>query len=865
MALEPGARLGPYEIISMLGEGGMGRVYRARDTKLQRQVAIKVLPDNVAADPERVARFEREARTLAALNHPHIAQIYGTEQSGQTHALVMELVEGEDLSGRIARGPIPWHEAAPIAKQMAAALETAHDNGIIHRDLKPANIKITPDGAVKVLDFGLAKAVESTAEVSPASATVTSPAGVTQAGFILGTAAYMSPEQAKGRPADKRSDVWAFGCVLYEMLTGSRAFPGDDIVDTLSAVMRVDPDFNALPGDVPAPARALIEQCLIKDRRERIADIAAAKFALRLPAAAATPAHRSSGVIGWAVAALAIVVALGLIAPRSASRPPDPQPVIRSTVIAPAFSNIGFASVAMSRQGTHIAYTTQGRGIHVRRLSEAAPSPLQGTDGGTNPFFSYNGEWLGFFADGQLKKIPLSGGAAQVVADAPSGRGGSWAADGTIVFSPAAEAGLVKVSDEGGPVVELTKVKPTERSHRWPSFLPDGRNIVFTIQLAGRQFDDALIATVPISGGEPRVIVEGGSDAKFVESGHLIYGRAGNLLAAEFDPVAVRGGAAITVLDNVRSNVLNGIVPVAVSSAGLLVYLPGQGGTASMALLTANRSGQTQPLLDRRFFNSLFRISPDGTRVAVSMNDAVGQVDIFFVELDSRGLRRFTLDAGAQAYPVWSPDGSRLYYMTRAGGPDRVVARAIDGDGSEEGLSTSPLLPMTISPDGVVVAGRAISTTSLDVMGVDVRTKKTVTIAATAANETAPSFSPDGRYVAYQSDELGRTEVYVKEFPTGNSWQVTTNGGGEPRWTSGGREIVYRNGATLYAVPVTLQPFTHKAPQTLFSVPNMFAFDVSADGRRFVVAQDSDDPEAANFVLITGWFEELKAKMRLTR
>ncbi len=861
MAFEPGSRLGPYEILSMLGEGGMGRVFRARDVKLHRHVAIKVLPDNVAVDPERVARFEREARTLAALNHPHIAQIYGAEQYGPTHALVMELVEGEDLAQRISRGPIPWSEAAPIARQIADALEAAHEQGIVHRDLKPANIKLTPDGVVKVLDFGLAKAVDAAAEVSPASATITSPAAVTQAGIVLGTAAYMSPEQAKGRPADKRSDVWAFGCVLYEVVTAKRAFPGEDVVDTLSAVMRVDPDLSAIPNDVPAAARGLIEQCLIKDRRERIADIAAAKFALRLldPAPAAPSSSRLKWA--WSAAGVVMAVAISLVAPRLGSTPAAPQPVVRSAIAAPSFGAPGFAAVAISRQGTHIAYATQGRGgIYVRRLSDIVPRALQGTEGGISPFFSPDGEWLGFFADGKLKKIPLSGGAAQVLADAPSGRGGSWAADGTIVFSPAAEGGLSKISAEGGPATTLTTPKPTERSHRWPFVLPDGRNIVFTIQLGGESFDDAVIAAVPISGGEHATVLEGGTGAQFVESGHLIYGRAGSVLASEFDPVAVRArGAAIAVIHNVRSNFLNGVLPVGVSSAGSMVYLPGESTSSEMTLLTANRAGQTRPLLERRVFNYFFRISPDGRRVAVSIND--GRVDIWFVELDgSRGLRRFTLGDGSKSYPVWSADGSRLFYLSS----NRAAVKAVDGGGEEE-LSTYLLHPMAISPDGFIVAGRAIRTTNLDIVAFDLRARKEIVIAGTAATESEPSFSPDGRYVAYQSNESGRAEVFVQEYPAGNRWQLTTDGGSEPRWTSGGREIVYRKGATILSLPLAGGPASPPTPQILFTVPNLFAFDVTADGKQFVIAQDSQDRDNVSFVFISGWFEELRALMRPTR
>ena len=868
MSLSAGSRFGSYEILSVIGEGGMGRVYRARDATLQRIVAVKVLPEDVAGDAERIARFEREARTLAALNHPHIAQIFAVEDG----AIVMEMVEGEDLAQRIVRGPLPWREALPIAKQIAEALEAAHEQGIIHRDLKPANIKVTADGVVKVLDFGLAKAAANpnTNASDPhrlaQSPTVTSPAGMTQAGMILGTAAYMSPEQAKGRASDKRSDVWSFGCVLFELLTGKRAFPGDDVMETLSAVIRTDPDFSAIPREVPSSVRALIEQCLIKDRRERISDIAAARYALRFPdALSRAEPETATARLTWAIVAVAGIVTAGAVAlvwPRLTARTPEPPPVIRSLIAVPSAATAGFATVAISRQGTHIAYaSTQGR-MHIRRLSESAARPLQGTEGGANPFFSNDGQWLAFFAEGKLKKVPVAGGAAQVVADAPSGRGGSWGRDGTIVFAPAPENGLSKVSADGGEVTVLTTVKPTERSHRWPQILPDGRTVIFTIQHAGKLFDDATIAAVPVNGGEPTTVVDGGSGAQFAESGHLLYGKAGSLLAIAFDPAVARtAGAAITVIDNARTNPLNGAAPFAVSSSGLLVYLAGESTGSSMTLLTATRIGQTQPLLERRLLNNQFRISPDGSRVAVSIND--GQVDLWMVDLEKRGLDRFTFGSGSKSNPVWSPDGARLYYLTNSGGVTRAVAKAADGTGAEDNISTNILFPATVSPDGATLVGRAITTGSYDVVAVNLaKNAPGVPVVATNSNESEAAFSPDGRFLAYQSDESGRPEIFVQAYPTGSKRQVTTAGGTEPRWTSGGRELVYRAGNAVMAVPITLQPFSVGPTQTLFTAPNLFAFDVTGDGRRFVIALDAENRESVNLVLISGWLEELKARMR---
>ena len=883
MALAPGSRIGSYDILSVLGEGGMGRVYRARDSKLQRHVAIKVLPEALATDPDRVARFEREARTLAALNHPHIAQIYGTEQSGDTHALVMELVDGDDLAERLSRGPLPWRDAQPIARQIAEALEAAHEQGIIHRDLKPANIKLTPDGIVKVLDFGLAKALDAGATGATGAAgatglanspTITSPAGVTQAGIILGTAPYMSPEQAKGRPADKRSDVWAFGCVLYEMLTARRAFPGDDVMETLSGVIRAEPDLTALPADVPGGIRAVIARCLVKDRRSRVPEIAVVRYALETAdtsaGAVAVGASRSRNVWPWAFAALAGVIAIGTVAiPRLSSPAAEPAPVIRSTIMTPGAVTVGYPTIAVSRQGAAIAYqSTKGR-MMVRRLADAEATPLKGAEGGANPFFSPDGEWLGYFADGKLKKISLAGGPAQVLADVSSARGGTWGPDGTIVFAPANEGGLSKVSAGGGAVTALTQLAPNERAHRWPQLLPDGRTVLFTVQHAGKLYDDAIVAAVPVGGGAPRVVVEGGMSPHYVESGHLIYARAGTLFAVPFDPVAARAtGTAVAVLDNVRTNSINGAVPVGVSASGLLVHLPGGAATTSMSLVAANRNGSGEVLLDGRLFTAgqgalSLRLSPDGGRLALTIND--GQADIWIMELESRGLQKVTSGAGTEDSAVWSPDGTRLYYSSNTGGVTRTVTKAVAGGDAETDVSSIAFFPMSISPDGRTLASRAITKTSYDVVTVDIASGKVTPFAALPAIETAPSFSPDGRLIAYQSDESGTEEVWVQQFPSGSKWQVTIGGGSEPRWTIGGREIVYRKSSTIYAIPITPRPFSKGTPQAIFSGTNLLGFDITSDGKRIVAVQQGESLENPHLVLVSGWFAELKAKVRPAR
>jgi len=686
----------------------------------------------------------------------------------------------------------------------------------------------------------------------------------------------MSPEQSKGRPADKRSDVWAFGCVLYEMLTGRRAFPGDDVMETLSAVIRAEPDFAAIPRDVPPNVRALIEQCLIKDRRERISDIAVARYVLDSPNTISSTASQREHAAGsrwmWALVAVLGVVAVAAVAlPRFTAPVIPPAAVVRSTIAAPTAATEGFMTMAMSPQGTYIAYAALGSNnlprLHLRKLSESVAHALPDTEGGANPFFSPDGEWLGFFANGKLKKVPVAGGAAQDLADAPSGRGASWATGGTIVFAPTPEGGLYRVSDDGGAVTRLTTVKATERSHRWPHVLPGARTVLFTIQGAGKLFDDAVIAAVPIDGGEPETIIEGGSYPQYLQSGHLVFGKAGTLLAIAFDPVAVRSrGAAITMIDSTRTNQLNGAVPFAVSSAGLLVYLPGESASSRMSLHRATRSGQTQMILENRLLDNAMNLSPDGHRLALVIND--GQPDIWTVDLKTNSVSRFTFGPGSKTFPAWSRDGSRLYYGTTAGGSVNTVVKNVDGSGREQTVTSIGFFPTSVSPNGGTVIGRAIKRGfNFDVVAVDLsaQSPRSFSVVSTAANETQAMFSPDGQYVAYASDENGRTDVFVQTYPSGGRWQITTGGGSDPRWTLGGRELIYRNGQTLAAVPITLKPFTVGVPQTLFTLPNLFAFDVTPDGTTFVVAQDAQNRENVEFVLVSGWFEELRAKMQPSR
>ena len=637
MTLTLGTRLGPYEILSALGAGGMGEVYRARDTRLNRDVAIKVLPDLFASDAERLARFTREAQTLASLNHPNIAHIHGLEESNGVRALVMELVEGEDLSQRITRGALVLEDALAIAKQIAEALEAAHEQGIIHRDLKPANVKVRPDGMVKVLDFGLAKALEPVSAGSTdatASPTITSPAMMTRIGVILGTAAYMSPEQAKGRAADKRSDVWAFGCVLFEMVTGRRAFEGDDISDTLAAVLRGEPEWTAVPANVSPALVALLRGCLDKDRRRRVADLSTARFIIdregdAVTAVAVPPISRirRATSILMAVAAVAGLTAYTTFSLTRVSAPS--LPVVRATIALPMgerFTNIGAPVVALSADGTRLAYTANFR-LHLRPLDQIEPTPIRGTEvaldqvtAARSPFISPDGQWIGFWQDGQLKKVSLTGGAPLVLCAAEIPWGVSWTSDNTILYGQSDEAGkgaagIWRVSGESAKPEHVVKVEAGQIAYG-PQLLPGGRAILFTLTARRGAWDTAQIVIQSLDSGRQDVVVERGADARYVRTGHLVYALNGTLLAVPFDVsrLAVTGDAVPVVEDVAQANVT---AQFAISSQGALVYVP-RDAIAELqghrTLVWVDRQGREVAIKGVPPRMYLYpRLSPDGT------------------------------------------------------------------------------------------------------------------------------------------------------------------------------------------------------------------------------------------------------------
>ena len=788
LAVTPGTRLGPYEILSALGAGGMGEVYRATDTNLKRQVALKVLPASLAGDADRLARFQREAEVLAALNHPNIAAIYGLERTPDCTALVMELVEGEDLSQRIARGAIPLDDALPIAKQIADALEAAHEQGIIHRDLKPANIKVRPDGAVKVLDFGLAKAMEP-AGSSPSlsmSPTITTPA-MTQLGMILGTAAYMSPEQAKGRTVDRRADVWAFGVVLFEMLTGTRAFEGEGVPETLARVIEREPDWSRLPATLSPALRTYLERCLQKDPRQRIRDIGDVRLALegafdgRVQPAAAVPQSARAARPLWAravpliVAVLLTAVAVAAIA--WSLRPASPPAALaRFSFSVPESQTLttsaGGHAVAISLDGTHIVYAANQQ-LYLRRLAEMEARPIPGTlQGAEEPFFSPDGKWVAFYSstEHKIKKIAIAGGLSVGLCDADRLFGANWAEDDRIYFGQGFK-GILRVSANGGKPDTVFKGKSNELAYG-PQLLPDDDALLFTLAVSRTLtgWNQGQIVVQSLKSGNRTIVLEGGSDARYVPTGHIVYAVGSTLLAVPFDVQArqVRGGS-IPVIEDARRvpTGTTGAAQFSVSKIGSMVYVPGDA-TEELMVALIDRAGTRTPLSIPPGVYAQPRISPNGEWLALEKGDG-SERNIWLYDLKhATPLRRLTFGGTANARPTWTPDSQRIAFRSDRDGDGGLFWQRADGVGTAERLAkTDPgalLQTEAFAPDGKVLfsslaLGGLRSLTTLSV-GKDERPQPL--IAAWASNS---SLSQDGHWLAYNTNETGRDEVYVQPIP----------------------------------------------------------------------------------------------------
>ncbi|MGQ0734394.1 MAG: protein kinase domain-containing protein [Acidobacteriota bacterium] len=856
-------------------------MYRARDTRLKRDVALKILPDAFAADPDRLARFQREAETLAALNHPHIAAIHGVEDSGGVRALVMEFVDGDTLAEVIARGPMPIDEALPIARQIAEALEAAHEAGIVHRDLKPANVKVRADGTVKVLDFGLAKGggagTASRAGGTLDSPTITSPA-MTQAGMILGTAAYMSPEQAKGRAADKRSDVWAFGSVLYEMLTGTRAFDGEDVSETLAAVLRGEPDWTRLPPETPTAIRRLLGRALEKERKRRLSDMADARLeiedALLQPASseestrmAARERRRRvwSERVAWAAFALALLAAIAWMRLRA---PVEPEPV-RVSLTVPSTLTLqgggGDRLVAMSPDGRRIAFVTVTEGrtqIYLRDVDRFEPVAVAGTEGGVDPFFSPDGQWLGFvggaspsqgvigIVEGKLKKVAVTGGPPVTLVDAVN-RGAVWGLDDTIVYTASVTGGLFRVSSAGGNPEALTKPEATERSHRWPSFLPGNKAVLFSVQPFGTTFDDALIAVRSLETGELRTVGAGGGSPVYVSTGHIVFARAGMLLGMPFDAERLEAtGPPVPLLEGLAMNPGTGAGQFA-TAAGSLVYIRGSVGETQRELLWVDRGGVARPVgAEKRAYNDV-AVSPDG-RIAAAI--ATITSDIWVFEIGRGAMRRLTFSPFVDNSPVWTPDGRSVTYSGQRRRALEILQTAVDGSRGEEPLLAFGSVDARIRswhPSGNWLAfesGGDIYVAATADGG------KPAPLVATPFGEASAEFSPDGRWIAYTSDETGRLEVYLQAFPgPGGKWQVSINGGQRPKWSRNGRELFFRLGQRMMAASIEPGAVSAAgAPRVLFEGQYALSYDVAPDGR-FLMLRDEQPSNWTELRLVLHW------------
>ena len=900
MSLATGTRIGPYEVLAPLGAGGMGEVYRAHDTKLDRDVALKILPESFASDRDRLMRFEREAKVLASLNHPNIAQVHDAGHSDAGAYLVMELVEGEDLAAMIRHNVerrtsnfelLEW--ALPIARQIADALEAAHEQGITHRDLKPANIKVRPDGTVKVLDFGLAKAVDAGSSTPglqgdrASSPTVTSPA-LTGMGVILGTVAYMAPEQARGKAVDKRADIWAFGAVCFEMLTGRRLFGGDTVSETLAAVIKDAPALDRLPASTPPAVRQLLARCLERDPRLRLRDIGEARVLLSAPLdrpALAAPRARRPWLV-WITAALAVLLllAIGLLI-HASSRPPV-SAVMTFDIQAPRvpLRLDEYPATAISPDGTTVAFVGDDSGkrrIYLRRRDEQDAHALAGTEDGGNPEFSPDGRFLAFTTPSEVKTVSLDGAVASLASALGNPRGMTWLDQDTIVFTSQPRSGLLIIPARGGSPKVLTTVDPAkgERSHRWPVGLPGGKAVLFTVGGLAMpdSYDDSAVDAVVVATGERRRILEGASYVRYVPGGYLVFARAGAIYAIRFDAERLQvSGTPVMVLSGVAVDTNTGAAHFAVAGDGTLVYVSGSRTANLRRLVWVDRTGATQPIdLAPAVFNDP-RVSPDGTRLAV-MVGPVGKSDLWLYDFRQTTFTRVTSD-GRSATPVWSADGRTLYYSSidTQARKTTIFRRPVDGSRDAQAVASTDLrgeLGSIDRAERIAYVSVNAWTDFFDIVAQPLGTSGAATkLVAMPSNDYSAIASPDGQWLAYVSYESGRREVYVRGLSgRAEKWPVSTAGGEEPRWSPDGRTLYYRVDERLEAVPVEPGPvFVAGKPVTLFrGVYNLqsesgFSYDVDPRTGRFLMIRLADehasDPVTGVHVILN-WVSDLPRRL----
>jgi serine/threonine-protein kinase len=876
MALTVGQRIGVYEVSGSLGAGGMGEVYRARDTRLGRDVALKILPEVFASDPERLARFEREAQVLASLNHPHIAAIHGLEESGEVRALVMELVDGETLAERIAAQPLPADEALAVARQIIDALEAAHDQGIVHRDLKPANIKITSAGAVKVLDFGLAKLSDPNASGTPGSNATMSPTlispAVTTVGVLLGTAAYMAPEQARGRPTDRRVDVWAFGCVLFEMLSGKHAFPGSDVTEVLATVLKSEPEWNALPSSIPPRLRAVLERCLQKDPRLRIRDIGDVRLALEgafetVAPATPPPAPSRRPSFLWPVSVAVVALAAALVT-WVVSRPAAQAAVARRfSLVLPEGDLLPIATgtmVAVSPDGQTLAYraTRDGMRLFIRKVDQFDAAVVGESNPGEAPFFSDDGQWLAYMVDNALKKVSVNGGPSETLATLTSPpRGGDW--NGGLIAL--AGATLSTVPAAGGSVTTLATA-PAGRRFWYPQIVGDGRAIIYTSSLPRPDTGD--IEVFDVATKTSRKLLTGAS-ARLLPTGHLVFIRGGALWAVKFDEQSLQvQGTPVPVVEGIRVEA-GGAVQYSVARDGTLMYIPGSV-TMDSELVWIDRTGKEQPLgVPRRPFFSV-RLDRMGQRLALDVRDPGAEGgDIYLLPLGRQTPTRVTFDPAEDTQPVWTPDG-RIVFVSLRDKTNGLYWQSADGTVAPQKVVTASLGidHPAVTPDGRYVVARS----GEDIVVADFTGKGNLRkLIESPFRERNPEVSPNGRWIAYQSDENGPFEIYVRPFSdvSKGKWQVSEQGGSRPVWAPNGAELFYvGTDQSLMSVAFTERDgaFTPSTPKKVVTLPQQpgvaqRTYDVSPDGRRFLTIKSEGTNERAQIHVVLNWLEELKKKV----
>jgi Tol biopolymer transport system component len=915
MALQSGDQLGPYEVLSAIGAGGMGEVYKARDTRLDRIVAIKVLPSHLAGRAELRERFDREARAIANLQHPNICVLYDIGEQDGTAYLVMEYLEGETLEERLRKGPQPLDQVLQYAIEISDALDKAHRQGFTHRDIKPANIMLTKAGS-KILDFGLAKLKQQAARPvalasdAPTLSAPRAPESPTLEGTILGTVQYMAPEQVEGKidEIDGRSDIFAFGAVVYEMLTGKKAFEGKTAASVMAKILEVDPPpMSSLQPMTPPILDRVVQTCLAKapdDRwqtardlwrelkwiKEGGSEVGAASTARLTP----TLLQRWALQLGAGVLALGILVgglAVWNLKPTTVS-----PPAARFTVALPPgerLAGLDLAAIAFSPDATQLAYVAERDGIQwlfLRALSSSDARRIPGTEGAGSPFFSPDGQWLGFFSEGKLRKISVTGGAPTVLASTSVGRGGSWGNDGQIIFAPDTTTGLWRVPVSGGAPESLTTLdgSKSEGSHRFPHHLPGGSAILFTVGTGG-SWDDARIEMLRLDTRERKILIEGGSDGRYVPTGHIVYVRAGALMAVPFDLDRLEvTGPPFAVVEGVMQSADNaGAAHISFSDRGWLVYIPGGAPFRERSLAWVDRQGAEQPLqVPPRPYRTP-RISADGQRLALDIDEG-NRSDVWVYDIPRGTLTRLTFEASSE-FPLWTADGNRLTFTSTRAGSGNLFWKAADGSGVEERLTTSEQTQLagSWSPDGQVLAfteGRPSTGTDIWMLslkedfsgpatpgpGQTGQDRKAQPFLQTPFNEVQPAFSADGRWLAYASNESGRYEVYVQPFPGGGGKvQISTEGGAAPLWERSGRELFYRNGDKMMKVDVTTQPaFRAARPQMLFaghywSVGSTSVHhDVSPDGQRFLMIKPGEQEASATQInVVLNWFEELKQRV----